>query len=405
MAQDLISQLSRTPGMKVLPPTAVFRFRNWEGHPADIGKMLNATILTGTVNQDGNRIHVQAQLFSKAGGPPLWTRSVSVAAAELYPANDSLVVDVRKALLGLPRGADLLPPVARPTAVVPAYEDYAEGLFQIEQRSAVGISRAIDAFELATRKDPQFAAAHAGLAMAYAFDLQKWPDAERIARHALELDPRSSQARAVLGFIHLFWRRNWERARDEFKSAIDLDPSNATAHHWYALYFAARSFFHEAKTEIEMASALDPYSPAIWADKGEVLILAQHFGEAIAACNQALTLSPDFLNAHICLYRAYRQNGMASLAAAKLSDIRQRLDRQLVAYPEAYSQAEELALQGRVAEAVQKLQTAQLNSEPSVVFALANPVFRSLHRHPGYRALLKKLSLDASFVPYTAGPN
>ena len=41
MAQDLISQLSRTPGMKVLPPSVVFRFRNWEGPPGEIGKTLN----------------------------------------------------------------------------------------------------------------------------------------------------------------------------------------------------------------------------------------------------------------------------------------------------------------------------------------------------------------------------
>lgn len=406
IAEDLIRQLARDPAIKVLPLSAGYRYVE---HPEQIpqaGKVLGALVLAGTAIEDAGQVHLQLHLSGTETTPnPTWSRSLSLPKADLFRATGTLAEELRRHLHGRDHAAAVpLPAIERP-ATLEAYEDLLEGTYQLEQRTSSGISRAMDVFELAIRKDPNFAAPYAGLATAQSFDLNKWRDAERNARRALQLHPQSSEARTALGFIRLFWQRDWPGARDEFKTAIDLDPRNATAHHWYALYFAAQALFNQALTEIEEARRLNPYSPAILADLGHILILALRHDQAAEACRQALALAPEFLNAHACLYKVYRQTGKIGQATAKRAEIRNRLGRQLLEYPESYELAEDLALDGQIEDSMRMLERAYARSEPSIVFARANPVFRKLRDHPRYRALLKKLSLDFDFVTFVEKQN
>src|SRR5207247_2004277 len=106
-----------------------------------------------------------------------------------------------------------------------------------------------------------------------------------LANKALELDSSLAEPHATLGFIRMFWQWNWDDAEREFKQAIDLNPGYATAHQWYAIFIAAHQLrVSWAEAEMQKALELDPSSPAINADMGQVSYFAHEYDQAIAAC-------------------------------------------------------------------------------------------------------------------------
>ena len=81
------------------------------------------------------------------------------------------------------------------------------------------------------------------------------------------------------------WQNNFRlstAAEPEFKRAIELNPNYATAHQWYALYLAVRGQRDEAKREMQQAVELDPLSPNINADLGQICYFAHEYDQAIA---------------------------------------------------------------------------------------------------------------------------
>jgi len=404
VADSLICQLRGTPNLSVLPLSAGYPYRRLGGDARVAGRQAGATlVLTGSAARLGSQVQVQANLIRAADGERLWGHAITFAEESFPHAQAAIPAALLRELGGGEAANNGRAGCPGPGTSLAAYENYHEGKYQLALRTSAGISRAMDSFELAMGKDSQFVPARTGLAVACAFDLQKWPQAEQLAQEALQLDARSSEAHAVLGFIRMFWQRDWERARREFQQAVDLDPQNATARHWYGLYFLAQSKGGEAKAELDTALKLDPFSPAVHTDMGELRILAGHLDEAMSSCNQALAIDPDFLNAHICVYRIHLHRRRAAEARAKLREIQERFDRNIVFAMESNVLAEEAALQGRESEALHWLEEAYKVNSLSVVYAGSNPAFANLLKYPRYRDLLRKLALRHSPAPSPSG--
>jgi tetratricopeptide (TPR) repeat protein len=178
-------------------------------------------------------------------------------------------------------------------------------------------------FQQAIAKDPQYAAAYAGLADTYAFQaVELTPQislskAREFSEKALQIDPDLAEAHATLGLIapHFGW--DWQQAQRHFERAIQLNPNYATAHQWYAeVYFATTGRMDDAISEMRQARLLDPLSPIIATDLGKMLYFARRYDEAISELHRALEIDSDFPVAHwllLCSYvekrdytRAYR---------------------------------------------------------------------------------------------------
>ena len=399
MADDLIHQLSRTTSITVRPSSATYRIKSTDADSAT-GQQLGATmIVRGESRRIGERFRTTVRMVRARDGATMWSENFEGGDEDFFETQDRIALRVAKAVDSHSDGASTERTASRATRSVAAYGNYLEALAAWNQRNSQGIYQSIDQFELAIAKDPNFALAYAGLASAYAFDLRKWQQAEVAARRALEIDPQLGEAHAALGFIRMYWQRDWESARREFQQAIDLSPRYATAHQWYALFFAAHMFFAEAVAEMRKALELDPYSPAIQADAGHLYYLSGDHKKAIEHCRKALQLEADFINAHICLYKIYRQAGMKSEAAEKLAEIRQRLGREYIEFPSGTWLAEDLAIAGRKREALRLLEQAHTRSELLLVFLKAEPAFRNLTTEPAFADLCRRLALPKGREP------
>ena len=200
-----------------------------------------------------------------------------------------------------------------PSAAAPhaeAIAQYEKGRQFWHDRSAGGLHHATLYLENAVELDPRFALARAGLADAYAFDVENWKKAEAAANEAMLLDPSLGQPHATIGFLRMFWESRLLEAETHLRKAVTLSPDNATARQWYAINLAARERGADALAEIMTAHELDPSSVSINSDLCQILYFTRKYELATEQCLKTIEMDPNFLAARMSLYDIYTAREM-----------------------------------------------------------------------------------------------
>jgi Tfp pilus assembly protein PilF len=220
----------------------------------------------------------------------------------------------------------------RSTENTEAYQLYLKGRFHWNKRKADDLQKAVDYFNQAIEKDPGYALGYAGLASTYAL-LPEYsslpakdciPKIELAARKALDLDATLAEPHAALGLVRHTYQWDWMGAEKEFKRAIELNPNNATTHHWYCICLRAQGKFEPALSEIKRAQELDPLSPIITINVGEVLFYMQRYDLAKEQFTKALEFDPNFSLAHLELGQLlYDRQSKFDEAIGELQKVRQ----------------------------------------------------------------------------------
>ena len=326
IADTLITRLSSVPALNVRPASAVRRYSDPDQDPAAVGRILKVdTVLDGSVQTMLDKIRVTLRLIRARDGKPLWAATLDGDSRDLFSLQDSVSQEVARALkLQLsPNEKDLF--VKRSTDDSGAYRSYLKGRFFLGKRSPEGYEKAIDYFQEATRADPSYALAYAGLADAYLLlqgdGLQNpqgaTPKARAAAEKALQLDPALGAAHNSLAAIAEDYDRDYPTAEKEFKLALKLDPGFATAHEWYADYLGLMGRFDQALAEEDRALEIDPLSLTINEKRGKVLLWARRYDQAIVQLQKTLEMDPGFSPALIWLSRTYAIRGMVAESLAE----------------------------------------------------------------------------------------
>jgi adenylate cyclase len=157
------------------------------------------------------------------------------------------------------------------TSNVEAYEYWLRARALLTRGTRDSIVQARAMYRRAIESDLNFAAPHAGLALAAIADYasgwaldsaQALIEAERWARRALELNDQEPVSHMALGNV-LLWRREHEGALAEFDRTIALDPNFAQG---YAARGLALMYAGEPSRALEpfaKAMRLDPHYPDI----------------------------------------------------------------------------------------------------------------------------------------------
>ena len=326
IADTLITRLSSVPALNVRPTSAVRKYSDPEQDPAAIGRILKVdTVLDGSVQTMLDQIRVTLRLIRVRDAKPLWAATLDGDSRDLFSLQDSVSREVAQALkLQLsPVQKDVF--AKRSTDDRGAYGSYLKGRFFLGKRSPEGYEKAIDYFQEATRLDPSYALAYAGLADVYLLlqgdalenPREATPKARAAAEKALQLDPALGAAHNSLAAIAEDYDRDYPTAEKEFKLALKLDPGFATAHEWYGEYLGLMGRFDQALAEEDRALEIDPLSLTINEKKGKVLLWARRYDQAIVQLQKTLEMDPSFSPALIWLSRAYVVRGMAAKSLAE----------------------------------------------------------------------------------------
>ena len=121
--------------------------------------------------------------------------------------------------------------VSRPVEV---YELVGRGRAHLLSGSSFGLAEAVIAFQAAVEIDPEYAAAHAGLALARCTraSIRAVPTAEAYAAAkasamlALALDPTSADAQVALGTVLFLSEWAWTAAERSLRRALEINPAH-----------------------------------------------------------------------------------------------------------------------------------------------------------------------------------
>src|SRR5271166_1978784 len=325
LAEELLNELSRTPGLRVAARTSSFQFRNKSADLAAIGKQLGvATILEGSVQKDGNRVRISAELVKAADGFQLWSGKYDRNLNDVFAVQDEIAHaisgELKVRLLDSHSGSTVRDTNGE------AYNAYLQGRYFYEHRTLDDLAKANDYFNKAVRLDPQFARGWSALAWTLiarteaaaepsSFE-QGYRSALAAAEKALQLDPNLAEAHAAVGRIRRsYW--DWAGASAAFQKALALEPQNAVVLLGAAGLQASLGKYDEALALNRRAVEVDPLSVVSHLSMAMHAYYAGQQQLAMDALQKALAISPESPEAHYILGLVYLEQSHPQQALAE----------------------------------------------------------------------------------------
>jgi len=326
MTETLIKSLSNLPNLNVKPRSSVFRYKGKDTDLQTIARELNVqAILNGRVVERGEQLTLSLELVDVSQDKVIWSEQYNRKQTDIVTLQSEIAREVSSKLKLKLSGADEAKVTKTSTANPEAYQLYLKGRYQWNKRTSESLKQAVEYFNQAIEKDPNYALAYSGLAESYSLfsnysvapPLEAMPKAKAAALRAIELDDSFAETRVALGIYYSNFAWNQPAAEKEFRRAIELNPNYAPAHQQFGiecLTFMGR--FDEAVAEGKRAEELDPLSPIIGADLGQILSRARRFDEAIAQLDKVIRLDQNFWVAYWYLGQAYHAKGQYAEAVA-----------------------------------------------------------------------------------------
>ena len=324
---ELITRLASLQGLRVISHTSVMQYKDSTKPLPQIARELGVdAVVEGSVLHAGDRVRITTQLIRAADDRHLWAQSYDRDERDILALQNEVAREVADNIKLTLAASDREKLATSPRLDHEAHELYLRGLYRFEKRGAEDLQAAIDYFQQAIDRQPDYAAAYAGLANSYALlgGYTGKPQGEFVAKarvaavKALELDPQLARAHIALAVLAQNYDWDWQTAESEYRKAIQLDPNDATAHHWYSEFLGYQGRFGEAFGEIARAEQLDPLSLIIQTDHGALLFYARRYPEAEQRLRGVMARDPDYPRARGLLIGVLVEDGKPDEALAEL---------------------------------------------------------------------------------------
>src|SRR5437899_2725699 len=325
---EIITRLAKIGELKVVSCLSTQRFKSSPDDLPAIAKELGvANVLQGSVQRSPDAVRVNVQLVGAETDTHLWADTFDRKLTDVFQIESDIAKTIAEKLQAKLTGSEERAISMQPTADVEAHQLYLKGRYLWNRRTAENLEKALNYFQQATDKDPNYALAYSGIADTCALfsvygagaPQEYLPRAKAAAEKAVELDDSLAEAHASLGLVYNSYFRGAESAR-EFDRSIQLDPNYATAHHWYGrLTLVMQGKLDHALVEVKRAYELDPVSPIIHTDVGAVYLMARRYDEAIEQLRSTVQMDPEFYWAHRFLGMALDLNGDTAGALAEFT--------------------------------------------------------------------------------------
>jgi TolB-like protein/Tfp pilus assembly protein PilF len=328
ITQDLVSTLSQLPNLKVVSLASAYRYKGTSIDPPSVARELGVhSILTGRMLQRGNDLSISAEFVDAEHNRVMWSKQYRWKLADVPNIQAEITQDITENLKMNLSGAQKSRVAQRPTENGEAYKLYLRGRFYWNKRSAGSVNKAMDYFQQAIDRDPNYALAYAGLADCYYvtffnnFTISQAESAAKAraaATKALELDPALAEAHASMGKVIELFDWDFAGAEREFRRALVINPGYATGLQWYAELLENLGRYDESLAMIRRAQEADPFSLIINAVHGQILSRSGRTNEALAQFQKTLDLERNFSLGHFLFGLALVRDGKNEEAVKEL---------------------------------------------------------------------------------------
>lgn len=299
-------------------------------------------LVEGSTRRSGDQVRIHVQLIDGESGSHVFAQRYDRKLGDVFAVQDEIVTAVIGQLEPALLRVEGVRALRAPHAELEAWDHLQRGLALLGRDTPEEVDAALDAFDEAIAAAPEFAAAHAGLALAAQRRGIFWLGSLNL-RPASNEETREARARA---------RACFERSLAAGRRAVALDPMDAAG--WVGLAHALQSTrsLDESIEAFERALELNPSSARACWGLAMALGNTERWDESGALLERAIRLSPRDPNlvhfegglAGFCLRVGDYDD---ALAHARRSHAAQRNDR--VSYRPLIAAA--LGLLGRQAEA------------------------------------------------------
>ena len=272
---DIITELSRFSDLAVIARSSAFQYKGKAVDVRQVGRELGVRyVLEGSVRRDENRIRITAQLVDAVTGAHRWAERYDRDLRDAFAVQDEVVRTIVTILQARVVEAEAERTLSKPPATWEAYDYYLRGFgawaMGFAQRPIASLYEARRCLERSIEIDPAYARAYVVLGRTYTYTYVE-------PRDEAYLDPTAL-----------------ERADGLARSAVQLDANLPQAHTFLGAVLSFKRRHEEAVAECEQAFSLNPN----FSDHGFglCLIFAGQSARAIEVMQASMRLEP-FRNA------------------------------------------------------------------------------------------------------------
>ncbi len=273
LSDAIINQLSQIQRLKVISRYSSFNYRE-NYNTEEVGRALQVdSLLDGSVQKIGEQVRINVRIFSTKDGQQLWSRTFDSNNQDIFKLQDNISGAIKEIIQP---GTEPAPEKIK-TISAQAYEWYLMGQYHWRQRNPKSLSQAVTYFQHSIELEPNYADAHTGLAITYAYlhHHANWHEKDAVEKalphlaKALELSPNSSIALAAKGMIldlkatYDFGELSIEKeAREAFLQSLALE-NNATTLLWYSAFLKRQGEEDKVVQHMNQALELNPLSASL----------------------------------------------------------------------------------------------------------------------------------------------
>ncbi len=305
MVEDIITGLSRIKWLFVIARNSSFAYRGRAIDIKQVGRELGVRyVLEGSVRRGGNRLRITGQLIEAETGTHVWADKYDGVPEDVFDLQDRITETIVGIIEPSVRRAEIERARRKRPENLDAYELYLRALPYTQSAMSVDASIAIEHLQKAVKLDPDYAVAHAALAVCYesrfrggGVDDTDRSEGVRHARLALALGTDDATALAIAAITVLHLDRDFEAASGAIARALSLNGSCATALYWGAHIHAVSGDPALAEDYANRALRLSPFDPFSYEGHlalGAVRIRLRRYDDAAACFAKAVQANPRF---------------------------------------------------------------------------------------------------------------
>lgn len=429
VTEALIQKLAELQYFRVISRTSVMPYRSTQKTAREIADELGVDwFLEGSILHEHGQVRITAQLIDAKQDQHLWSGHFDRPFTDIFALLNEVVTAISMPVLNT--AAIVQPAMIRTLAdtrsdypLPPDHLDnYLMARYLMSHETPDSAFSALQQFNRLSEQQPEFFGAHLGKAQALLLlfkhsqlDSTALDTALLAVQRALELKPSAADAYRCRGQIVFFRDMDFLQAESDYQMSIAMNASDHVARRRYAWLLVAQQRFSEAQEQLNEIKRLDP---VYYADAANALLML-YTGDAHAAITDLKHLkhsSPDSLDIHTVLWRAYLAANQVSLANQTLLELLrlQGLSEAQQAGLQEYvdsntSQAfytsilEQNLLNSPLHQAMLQLRLDQTDTalelveqawrqrNPAITYLSVMPNLQALHQQPRFQTLLNQL--------------
>ncbi|HTF68407.1 MAG TPA: winged helix-turn-helix domain-containing protein [Edaphobacter sp.] len=429
LAEQLINDLAKVSGLKVVGRSSAFQFKGKNEDLRDVGRKLGvANVFEGSVRRDGSHVRITAELIKADDGFQLWSQTYDRQIKDIFAVEDEIALAATKALQLKLLGGNGQPVAPNARSANPeAYQAHLQAeYFSVRGQSKEDLGKALAYADNAIKLDEKYAPAWAlratvqnTMAEVGLTDVTEgFRKARNDAERAIALDPTSASAYLALAKMQIDYDWDWDAANTYLTKAAALEPGNTEVFRIRSLLSKVLGNLDAAIKLYEQAVALDPLRANSHLGLGYARYVAGRYDEAWAALQKALDLNPQATRVHVLLGKILIAEGkpqQALLEIEKETSEWGQLTGQVLVYHSlgreqdsnaalakliakynnnsAYQIAQAYAFREESNKSFEWLERAYKQRDTGLPEIKFDPLLKNLRRDPRYTELLKKMRL------------